>query len=67
LFFEYVFYNVSIDTQTAKTNEEIERDIFKAYLHLNQIAFTDRGIAQKEADEELGIEFSPDQAFRFVV
>lgn len=61
-FFEYVFDNVSKDTQTAKTIEEIERDIFKAYLHLNQIAFTDRGIAQKVADEESGIEFSPDQA-----
>ncbi len=61
-FFEYVFDNVSEHTKTVKTNEEIERDIFKAYLHLNQIEFTDRGIAQNEANEESGMEFKPDQA-----
>ncbi|MFD2586085.1 hypothetical protein ACFSQJ_04040 [Croceitalea marina] len=61
LFFEYVFDNVSEDIETEKTNEEMEQDIFKAYLNLNQIAFTDRGIAQKEADEKSGIQFTPAQ------
>ncbi|MFD2434352.1 hypothetical protein ACFSO9_12865 [Mesonia maritima] len=62
LFFEYVFDNVSEDIETEKTNEEMERDMFKAYLHLNQVAFTDRGIAQSEADEKSGIKFTPAQA-----
>ncbi|MDL5512633.1 hypothetical protein QSE00_12455 [Arenibacter sp. M-2] len=62
LFFEYVFDNVSEDVVTEKSNEEMERDIFKAYIHLNQMAFTDRGIAQKEADEKSGIKFTPAQA-----
>ncbi len=62
LFFEFVFDNVSEEVETEKTNEEMERDVFKAYLHLNQLAFTDRGVAQKEADEKSGIKFTPAQA-----
>ena len=62
LFFEYIFDNISEDVETEKTNEEMERDIFRAYLHLNQVSFTDRGIEQKEADEESGLQFTAAQA-----
>ena len=62
LFFEYIFDNISEDVETEKTNEEMERDIFRAYLHLNQVSFTDRGIEQKKADEESGLQFTAAQA-----
>lgn len=61
LLFEFIFDNVPEEQSTTKSNLEIEQDLFKAYLHLNQIAFTDRAIAEKKADEESGIKYSPEQ------
>lgn len=61
LLFEFIFDNVNDEQETKKSNLEIERDIFKAYLHLNQISFTDREIEVKRADEESGIQYSPAQ------
>ncbi len=61
LFFEFIFDNVSEEQETTKSNLEIEQDVFKAYLHLNQVAFTDRGIAEKKTDKESGIAYTPAQ------
>jgi hypothetical protein len=61
LLFEFIFDNVSEEQDTTKSNLEIEQDVFKAYLNLNQIAFTDRGIAEKKSDEESGIVYIPEQ------
>lgn len=61
LLFEFIFDNVSEEQQTTKSNLEIEQDVFKAYLHLNQVAFADRGIAEKKMDEESGIVYTPAQ------
>lgn len=59
--FEFIFDNVSEEQETTKSNLEIEQDVFRAYLNLNQIAFTDRGIAEKKSDEESGIVYTPAQ------
>lgn len=61
LLFEFIFDNISEEQQTTKSNLEIEQDVFRAYVHLNQVAFTDRGIAEKKSDEESGIVYTPAQ------
>jgi len=61
LLFEFIFDNISEELETTKTNLEIEQDVFRAYVHLNQTAFTDRAIAEKEADEESGLTYTPAQ------
>ena len=52
--FEFIFDKVPDDEHTTKSKEEIERDIFKAYVALNQITITEYEEQRRYFDEARG-------------
>ena len=51
LLFEFIFDKIPEDQTTTKNKEEIERDIFKAYVALSQICITEYEKARRAFDE----------------
>jgi len=60
--FEFIFDSIPDGQKTTKTNKQIERDTFKAYVLLNQINITDRYLVSKQIKEENNIKPTPAQA-----
>ncbi|XCF04779.1 hypothetical protein ABI125_08555 [Tamlana crocina] len=60
--FEFIFDSIPDEQETTKTNKQIERDTFKAYILLNQINITDRYLVSKQIKEENNIRPTPAQA-----
>lgn len=56
--FEYIFDNIPDNQETLKTKEEIERDVFKAYVALNQITITEYEVERRSYDEARGNQLS---------
>lgn len=60
--FEFIFDSIPDEQETTKTDKQIERDTFKAYVLLNQINITDRYLVSKQIKEENNIKPTPAQA-----
>lgn len=57
--FEYVFDNVHDETQDIQTNEEMEVNILKAYLLLNQINTEENGLVSNNSTRGLSVFMRP--------
>jgi hypothetical protein len=60
--FEFIFDEIDDNQETIKTNKEIERDIFRAYVLLNKITITERDTISSQIRVQNNLSLTAGQA-----
>ena len=60
--FEFIFDEIDDNQETIKTNKEIERDIFKAYVLLNKMTITERDTISSQIRVQNNLSLTAGQA-----